>query len=190
MKTEQMNLTNTKCAVSNIRGGWHTIDWNKAHRYVRKLQVRIVKAEKEGKSGKVQALQRLLTTSFYGKAIAVKRVTQNQGHKSAGVDGQTWSNPQDKWNAIQSLKRRGYRPKPLKRVYIPKANGKLRPLSIPTLRDRAMQALHLLGLAPIAETRADKNSYGFRIGRSCIDAINQDFKYFCRKNNHTLTPYA
>ena len=160
---------------------WHAIDWQKAHRSVRKLQVRIVKAEQEGKRGKVQALQRLLTSSFYAKALAVKRVTENQGRRTAGVDGKTWSTPNGKWEAIHSLKRSGYQPLPLKRVYIPKANGKLRPLSIPTMKDRAMQALHLLALSPIAECKADENSYGFRLERSCADAMEQCHKVLSKK---------
>lgn len=177
MKTEQMNLSGKyKCAVFDKTEGWHSINWKKANKAVRKLQVRIVKAEKEGKYGRVKALQRLLTCSFYSKAIAVRRVTENKGRKTAGVDGVTWSTPKEKWEAIHSLKRKNYKPLPLKRVYIPKSNGKLRPLSIPSLKCRAMQALHLTALLPVAETRADKNSYGFRPKRSCADAIGQCHK--------------
>ncbi|MEW3863880.1 reverse transcriptase N-terminal domain-containing protein, partial [Pseudomonas aeruginosa] len=77
------------------------------------------------------------------KALAVRRVTENQGKKTPGVDGITWSTPEAKSQAMLSIKRRGYRPQPLKRVYIPKANGKMRPLGIPTMRDRAMLALYL-----------------------------------------------
>jgi RNA-directed DNA polymerase len=102
-------------------------------------------------------------------------VTENQGKRTPGVDGVVWSTPEAKRQAIESLKRRGYRPRPLRRVHIPKAGqpGKYRPLGIPTLADRAMQALHLLGLEPVAETLADRNSYGFRSGRSTADAIQQ-----------------
>ena len=186
METEQMNSLINECAVSSQVdetpiNQWHAIDWQKAHRSVRKLQVRIVKAEQEGKRGKVQALQRLLTSSFYAKALAVKRVTENQGRRTAGVDGKTWSTPKGKWEAIHSLKRRGYHPLPLKRVYIPKANGKLRPLSIPTMKDRAMQALYLSALSPLAECRADENSYGFRPERSCADAMAQCHKVLSKK---------
>jgi RNA-directed DNA polymerase len=123
----------------------------------------------------VKALQWLLTHSFGGKALAVKRVTGNQGKKTPGVDRVLWRTPAAKLKAIGSLQRRGYRPLPLRRVYIPKANGKQRPLGIPTMKDRAMQALHLLALAPVAETTADPNSYGFRPERSTADAIEQCF---------------
>ena len=93
-------------------------------RQVRRLQARIVKATREGRWGKVKALQRLLTHSFSGKALAVKRVTENQGKQTPGVDGKIWSTPAAKLKAIESLQRRGYKPQPLRRVYIPKANGK------------------------------------------------------------------
>ena len=121
----------------------------------------------------MKALQRFLTRSFCGRAMAVRRVTENTGKRTPGVDGELWDNPQSKWDAIHALKREDYKPSPLKRVYIPKANGKKRPLGIPTMKDRAMQALYLLALAPVAETKADKNSYGFRIGRATHDAIAQ-----------------
>jgi RNA-directed DNA polymerase len=114
-----------------------------------------VKATQEGKLGKVKALQWLLTHSFSGKALAVKRVTENDGKNTAGVDKVTWKTPVAKTNAIASLKRRGYKPLPLRRVMIPKKNGKTRPLGIPVMKCRAMQALHLLALEPIAETTAD-----------------------------------
>jgi len=105
--------------------------------------------------------------------MAVKRVTENPGKKTAGVDGVIWNTPPKRNKAISGLKQRGYQPCALKRVYIPKKNGKKRPLSIPTLQDRAMQALYLLALDPVAETQADPVSYGFRKERSCADAIAQ-----------------
>jgi len=163
------------CATSQVEVDWHSIDWNKVNRNVRRLQARIVKATQEGRWGKVKALQRLLTHSFSGKAMAVRRVTENQGKNTPGVDGETWDTPQKKAQAIPMLKQRGYRPQPLRRVYIPKKNGKMRPLGIPTMKDRAMQALYLLALDPIAETQADRNSYGFRPKRSTADAIGQCF---------------
>jgi RNA-directed DNA polymerase len=97
-------------------------------------------------------LQHLLTHSFSGKALAIRRVTENQGKRTPGVDNETWETPAKKAEAVKSLRQRGYKPQPLRRVYIPKKNGKKRPLGIPTMRDRAIQALYLLALEPIAET--------------------------------------
>ena len=154
---------------------WHRIDWSAAHRNVRRLQARIVKATQEGKWGKVKALQHLLTHSYSGKALAVRRVTENQGKNTPGVDKDIWDTPEKKAQAVYTLKQRGYHPQPLRRVYIPKSNNKLRPLSIPSMKDRAMQVLYLLALGPIAETTGDRNSYGFRPERSPADAIEQCF---------------
>ena len=170
------------CAPSNRIMNWNSIDWRQCHENVRKLQARIVKATKEGRWGKVKALQRLLTTSFSGKVVAVKRVTSNKGKYTPGVDGEIWPTPEAKSKGILSLRRRGYHPAPLRRIYIPKANGKRRPLGIPTFHDRAMQALHLLALDPVSETTADLNSYGFRPSRSTADAIQQCFKVLAKKD--------
>jgi RNA-directed DNA polymerase len=154
---------------------WHDIDWKSVNHNVRRLQARIVQATKEKRWGKVQALQRLLTHSFSGKALAVRRVTENQGKNTPGVDKVTWNTPQKKLNALYSLRQRDYHPQPLRRIYIPKKNGKKRPLGIPAMKCRAMQALYLLALDPVAETTADPNSYGFRPQRSTADAIEQCF---------------
>src|SRR5215469_2316535 len=163
-------------AVSNEAAEWYAIDWQAVLRNVRRLQVRIVKATKEGRWGKVRALQRLLTHSFSGKVLAVRRVTENQGRKTPGVDRVIWDTPEKKRQAVHELKRWGYQPQPLRRVYIPKSDGvTMRPLGIPTMKDRAHQALYLLALDPVVETSADKNSYGFRPQRSCADAIEQCF---------------
>jgi RNA-directed DNA polymerase len=171
-----MNVDSSMCASSDAANAWEQLDWLQGARQVRRLQARIVKATWAGRWGKVKALQRLLTHSFAAKALAVKRVTENRGKSTPGVDGKIWGTPAAKSKAIESLQRRGYKPQPLRRVHIPKANGKLRPLGIPTMKDRAMQALHLLALEPVAETTADKNSYGFRPERSTADAIEQCFK--------------
>ena len=160
---------------------WQSIDFDQCARQVRRLQARIVKASREGKHGRVKALQWMLTHSFSGQALAVKRVTENQGSKTSGVDRQLWRTPAAKVKAIHSLKRRGYRPQPLRRVYIPKANGKKRPLGIPTMKDRAMQALYLLALEPISETHADRHSYGFRPARCTADAIGHCFALLSKK---------
>jgi len=145
--------------------------------------MRIVKATQVGRWNKVKVLQRLLTSSFSGKALAVKRVTENEGKKTSGVDGQLWSSSEAKSRAVQDLKRRGYNSLPLRRVYIPKSSTKKRPLGIPTMKDRAMQALHLLALEPISETTADWHSYGFRPERATQDAIKQCFIRLSRRNS-------
>jgi RNA-directed DNA polymerase len=137
--------------------------------------VRIAKAVRENRWGRVKALQRILTRSFPAKVWAVRRVVQNQGKRTPGVDGVIWKSARQKMQASRSLRRRGYQPLPLRRIYIPKRNGKRRPLGIPTMQDRAMQALYLLALNPIAETQADPNSYGFRLQRSIADALGQCF---------------
>ena len=162
---------------------WKTIDWPHVRQEVRRLQMRIAKATQAGHGRKVQALQWVLTHSRSAKLLAVHRVTTNRGAKTPGVDNVIWRTDRQKLQAAFSLKRHGYRPRPLRRVYIPKPNGKLRPLSIPTLHDRAMQALYALALAPVAETLADRNSYGFREGRCCADALEQCFKVLARKTS-------
>ena len=162
---------------------WHDIDWAKCSRMVKRHQARIVKATQDRRWSKVKSLQHLLTRSFTAKAMAVKRVTENRGKNTAGVDGLIWSTPTQKMNAIGQLKHNGYNPLPLRRVVIPKSNGKERPLGIPTMKDRAMQALHLLALEPISETLADSNSYGFRPARSTADAMEQCFKVLSKKGS-------
>jgi RNA-directed DNA polymerase len=150
---------------------------------VRRLQARIVKATQESRWGKVRTLQHLLTHSFSGKAVAVKQVTENSGKRTPGVDRVVWNTPAKKEAAVQSLKQRGYQPLPLRRLYIPKSNGKMRPLGIPAMKGRAMQALYLLALDPIAESTADLHSYGFRKDRSTADAIQQCFSVLSRKQS-------
>lgn len=155
---------------------WDLLHWKTMEAQVRRLQMRIAKAHREGKHHKVKSLQWLLTHSFNAKLLAVNRVTSNQGAKTPGVDNVLWRTPKQKMEAALSLKRRGYQPQPLRRIYIPKKQpGQYRPLSIPTMQCRAQQALHLLSLEPIAETIADKNAYGFRPLRSTADATEQCF---------------
>jgi len=162
---------------------WHSISWPDCHQQVRKLQVRIAKATRAKRWRKVKALQWLLTHSFSAKAMAVKRVTENKGKKTPGVDGETWSTPTAKAAGIRGLKRVGYRPQPLRRVYIPKDPGSRRPLGIPTMKDRAMQSLHLLALEPVSETTADWNSYGFRPERATRDAIGHLFNVLSKEGS-------
>lgn len=162
-------------ASSHVPTEWAAINWRLVQRNVRAMQRRLTKATQEGDWRRVKALQRWLTRSFCAKALAVKRVTENQGKRTAGVDRELWDASQQKYAAIAQLKKRGYRPLPLRRVYIPKPNGKMRPLGIPTMRDRAMQALYLLALDPVLETVSDPNSFGFRKNRSTADAMSQIF---------------
>lgn len=124
-------------AVSHEPIDWKTINWQKANQNVRRLQARIVKATQAGRWNKVKVLQRLLTRSFSGRCLAVKRVTTNHGKKTAGVDGIIWQTPEQKAMAVDELKARRYQPQPLKRVYIPKSDGRQRGLSIPVMKDRS-----------------------------------------------------
>ena len=166
--------------ASSAYNSWELIDSDTMKQQVIELQMRIAKAVKESRYGKVQALQWMLTHSFAAKYMAVKRVTENKGKKTPGIDGVLWVNPAQKLLATMGLKRRGYKAQPLRRLHIPKKNGKTRPLGIPTMKDRAMQAVYALALSPIAETQADHNSYGFRPKRSAQDAIEQCFKVLAR----------
>ncbi len=179
-RNAEMVRSSTSCKRT-----WRSIDWQKARSEVRRLQMRIAKAVQEGKYCRVKALQWILTHSFYAKVLAVKRVTSNKGKNTPGVDGVVWKHARAKMQAIFSLRQHEYKAQPLRRTYIPKKNGKKRPLSIPTMYDRAMQALYKLALAPVAESTADKNSYGFREGRSCADAVAAAFNALSKPNSAT-----
>lgn len=163
--------------------GWDDLPWQKAQQHVKRLQMRIAKAIRENRYGKVSALQRLLSRSFYGKCLAVRRVTQNKGKNTPGIDNVTWKTPDQKSQAIASLVHRGYKPLPLRRILIAKKESltKMRPLSIPALRDRAMQSLWQLALEPVTEEWADRGNYGFRPKRSCQDALQHCFLALSRK---------
>ena len=178
----------TGASSTNREDNWDTLPWPKIKSEVFRLQMRIAKAERDGRKSKTKALQRLLTTSFYAKCLAVKRVTSSTGKKTPGVDKELWRTSRQKIEAISTLKRKGYTPLLLKRVYIPKKSGenKMRPLSIPTMKDRAMQALWYTALLPIAENRADANAYGFRQKRSAHDAIEQCFRALAGKRKSTF----
>jgi RNA-directed DNA polymerase len=173
---------NTADAALDTDIAWHAINWRTAQQNINRLQSRIVEATKQGNWRKVRALQYIVTRSLSGAALAIKRVTENTGKRTPGIDGEFWKTPKEKTRAIQCIRKGQYRAKPLRRIYIPKANGKKRPLGIPTMQDRATQALYALGLDPIAECQADPNSYGFRRGRSTADAIQKCFMVLCKKN--------
>nr|QNO50075.1 hypothetical protein NEPELPOK_00026 [Methanosarcinales archaeon ANME-2c ERB4] len=147
-------------------------------------QSRITKAVKKRKWYLVKRLQYLLTNSFYAKLFAVKSVTQNKGKRTAGIDGAKWITPNSRMNAALKLSDKRYKAKPLRRVYIPKPGStKKRPLSIPTMYDRAMQALHALSLSPVAEATADPRSFGFRKYRNAQDAAQYAFICLSGKNS-------
>lgn len=179
----KQGMTITVSALMNNPELWNSLDWAGIQATVRRLQLRIAKAVKENRWGKARVLQRILSRSLAAKLWAVKRVTSNKGRRTPGVDGVLWRTPRRKTEAVHGLGRRGYRALPLRRIHIPKKNGKKRPLSIPTMRDRAMQFLHKLTLAPVAETTADPNSYGFREGRCCHDAVQAAFNALSKPNS-------
>ena len=115
---------------------WQSIDWKPIESHVLKLQMRIAKATREGKHGKAKALQWILTHSRSAKLLAVRRVSQNKGSKTSGIDGVIWNTDARRIKAVNQLSRKAYKAQPLKRIYIPKKNGKLRPLGIPCMIDR------------------------------------------------------
>jgi RNA-directed DNA polymerase len=174
------SMTGASPAVSTT---WANIKWPAVEKNVKRLQMRIAKAIRSERFGKAKALQRILTHSFYGKCLAVKRVALNKGSKTPGVDNILWRTNCQKMKAVMSLKRKGYKPQPLKRIYIPKTKDRLRPLSLPTMKDRAMQALWKLALEPICEEQADPNTYGFRPKRCTADAIEQCLLNLSKKSS-------
>lgn len=164
-----------------LEARWKSIDWNKAEAEVNGLQVRIAKATQEKKWNTVKRLQYLLTHSYHAKLLAVRKVTTNKGKKTPGVDKVLWNTPAQKMAAVLSLTDKGYKASPLRRVYIDKKGKKAkRPLGIPTMYDRAMQALYALALDPVSEVTADKRSFGFRKGRCAQDACEYIFADLAR----------
>jgi len=155
---------------------WTQINWKSVYRTVNRLQTRIAKAAEIGNWNLVKRLQYLLTHSFHAKLLAVKAVTRNRGSRTPGVDGIIWLNGADKLSAAYCLTDKHYKAMPLKRKLIPKpGKSQKRPLSIPTMHDRAMQKLYALALQPVAEVTSDLRSFGFRLFRSTHDACQYTF---------------
>lgn len=170
--------------IKQLENQWKNIDWIKAEKEVNRLQIRIAKAVQEKKWNTVKRFQYLLTHSYYAKALAVRKVTTNKGKNTAGVDKELWTTAASKMRAVLTLSDKNYKAKPLRRVYIEKKGKKAkRPLGIPCMYDRAMQALYELSLEPIAETTADTRSFGFRKGRCCQDACEYIFTNLAKPNS-------
>jgi len=152
---------------------WADINWHAVEENVRRLQERIYRATTNHAWRTVQNLQKLRVRATSNKLLAIRRPTQeNQGKHTAGVDGMVSDTPEARWKLFQEgLSLKGYKPNPVRRVYIPKDNGKPRPLGIPTGRDRVMQAIVKAALEPEWEARFAANCSGFRPGRCTMDAI-------------------
>ena len=186
MKVIESNAIDS--ASSHVPTEWAAINWRRVQNNVKVMQIRLTAATQEGDWRRVKALQRWLTRSFSAKALAVKRVTENQGRRTAGVDRQLWDTPSQKFAAIAQLEKRRYRPLPLRRVYIPKANGKERPLGIPCVRDRVLQYAIKAVIEPLFEKDFSDNSFGFRPDRCCHDAIRRLEQYKQEGYTSVLNP--
>jgi len=156
---------------------WDTIHWDKPKQHVRRIQERIFRATRDKDWARVKNLQKLLVRSQSARLLAVRRVTQeNEGKYTPGVDELIYTTSEERGRLVEEIHRLNifkYKCKPLRRVYIPKSSGDKRPLGIPTVIDRVMQMMVKMVLEPEWEAKFEPNSYGFRPGRRCMDAIWQ-----------------
>jgi RNA-directed DNA polymerase len=153
---------------------WGAVDWRRVEQDVRRLRQRIFAASQAGDLKQVRNLQKLMLRSRSNALASVRKVTQlNAGRKTAGVDGEVVVAAEHKADMAAWLQHRAeaWSPRPVKRVYVPKSNGRRRPLGIPVIADRCLQALTVNALEPEWEARFEPKSYGFRPGRGCHDAI-------------------
>jgi RNA-directed DNA polymerase len=172
----------TDVSVTIKNSDWHDVNWRKANRIVRQLRQRIFKATQNGDIKRVRSLQRLMLRSYSNVLLSVRKATQeNQGKKTAGVDRVLVKTPLQRMKLTNDLamNNKDWQPKPTRRVYIPKSNGKNRPLGIPTIRDRCLQAIVKNALEPYWEAKFEGCSYGFRPGRSVHDAIGKIYLLTC-----------
>lgn len=171
---ETINKLN-KSAVSPQVQDWELINWKKVHAYVKKLRQRIFRAEQLGQKRKLRKLQRLMIRSKANLLLSIKRVTQiNKGKKTPGIDGKIVLTSKDRlelFNLLRTYNIKYTRPRPAKRVYIPKKNGKMRPLGVPIIKDRIFQNIVKNALEPQWEAKFEPSTYGFRPKRSVQDAI-------------------
>ena len=178
----------SNASINKTTPEWNTINWAKVQRKVFKLQTRIFQAVKSGNKGKAKKLQKLLLKSHYAKLLAIRKVTQdNQGKKTAGVDGKKALRPNQRLKLVGELRLEGYKAKALRRIWIPKPGRvEKRGLGIPTIKDRVMQALVKSALEPYWEAQFEGTSYGFRPGRSAHDAIERIFSNIHKGSKYVL----
>ena len=166
---------------------WKNLPWKHIEKRVFKLQKRIYRAAKRGDVKVVRKLQKTLMQSWSARCLAVRQVTQdNKGKKTAGVDGKKSLSPKQRLTLVKNLRLTG-KSKPTRRIWIPKpGKDEKRPLGIPAIHDRALQALVKLALEPEWESKFEPNSYGFRPGRSCHDAVGQIYLSINKQPKYVL----